>query len=63
MTTKEAFQYILDNKEILDRLQINQSTVRTLRKRFKEGNLTIDKLEEIIEAAGGKVKQEKEWKL
>lgn len=63
MTTKEAFQYILDNPELVEKLGLNQSTARSLRRRFKHGKVTIDKMEELIAAAGGVVKQEKQWKL
>lgn len=63
MTTNEAFEQIIEDRNKLKKLGINQSTARSLRKRFYEKKLTIDKMEEILFNAGAKVKQEKEWEI
>lgn len=63
MTTKEAFRKVIEDKAILDKIGINDSTGRSIRKRFNDGNLSTDKMEAILIKAGAKVKQEKLWKL
>lgn len=63
MTTNEAFEQIIEDRSRLKKIGINQSTIRSLRKRFYEKKLTIDKMEELLIMAGAKVKQEKEWKI
>lgn len=63
MTTNEAFEQIIEDRGRLKKIGINQSTIRSLRKRFYEKKLTIDKMEELLLMAGAKVKQEKLWKL
>lgn len=61
MTTYEAFEQIIEDRDKLKKIGLNKSTVRSLRKRYYENKLTIDKIEEILILAGARVKQEKQW--
>lgn len=63
MTTKEAFRKVIEDKAILDKIGINDSTGRSIRKRFNDGNLSTDKMEDILIKAGATIKQEKMWKI
>lgn len=63
MTTNEAFKKIIEDKKTLDSIGINESTGRSLRKRFVEGKLSIEKIEEILVKTGFKIVQEKLWNI
>lgn len=63
MTTKEAFTKLLESPDVIKGLDINPSTVRTLRQRLKEGKgISIEKMEDILIKAGA-VKRPENWKL
>jgi hypothetical protein len=64
LTTKEAFKKLIDERGFYKRVQgLNESTARSLKKYFNEGKLTIDKMEDVLEKAGGIVVQEKLWRV
>jgi len=62
MTTKEAIEALFEKpfKEcgIPD---LKENTWKSYKKRFKEDKLPVEKIEEILGAAGYKVVQEKLW--
>lgn len=62
MTTKQAsdilFQTPHRNLTIPD---INESTWRSYKKRYKEGKLAMEKIEDLLQRSGYRVKQEKLW--
>lgn len=62
MTTNEAFKTLVDQRGWFSKVEgMNENTARTIRKRFADGGLTIDKMEELLVKAGFKVIQEKQW--
>lgn len=62
LTTEEAFNQLIHEKAVWNKLQIPEGTVMALRNRFKNKKISLDKMEEILIKAGWKVKQEKLWK-
>jgi hypothetical protein len=63
MTTKEAFIRLLDSPELIEKLNLNANTLRTIRKRVKDKKLiSVDKMEELLLKAGATKKPEA-WKL
>jgi hypothetical protein len=61
MTTKVAFEKVLSQRGIHHRLGLEQNTVATLRRNYKEGKVSLNKMEEILLKAGLEVVQEKLW--
>lgn len=58
MTTKEAFEKLLESPELITKLKSNLSTIRTWRQRFKAGKLPVEKMEQILLKAGATKKPE-----
>ena len=64
MTTREAFKHLISERGFYKKVEgLSESNARQIRKNFQEGKITIDKMEEILEKAGFKVKQEKLWEI
>lgn len=63
MTTHEAFKSLVSQRGWYTILNIPDNTARSYAKRFRENKLPIEKIEEILQKAGYKVKQEKLWML
>lgn len=63
MTTKEAFEKLIGERGWYTALGLGDSTARSYAKRFRENKLPAEKIEEILEKAGFKVKQEKLWEM
>jgi len=63
MNTKEAFAQLISQRNWQKPANINKSTAASLERRFTEGKVTLDKMEEILHACGAKVVQEKVWTL
>lgn len=63
MTTKEAFDNLIIKRGWYTSLGISENTGRSYAKRYREGKLPIEKVEDILLKAGYKVKQEKLWNL
>lgn len=61
MTTKQAFEELINERAWYANLGLGDSTARSYAKRFRENKLPIEKIEEILEKAGYQVKQEKLW--
>jgi len=61
MTTIEAFENLISKKGWYSTLGIPDNTARSYSKRYKDGKLPIEKIEEILGKAGYKVVQEKIW--
>lgn len=61
MTTNQAFENLISGRAWYSSLDIVGSTARSYAKRFRDGNLPIEKIEEILALAGYRVKQEKLW--
>lgn len=61
MTTREAFESLISKKGWYIDLEIGDSTGRSYSKRYRDGVLAIEKIEEILRKAGYTVKQEKLW--
>lgn len=61
MTTKETFKAIISRRGWYQDLDIPVNTAKSLAKRFRDNQLSLDKIEEIIQKAGYTVKQEKLW--
>lgn len=62
MTTKDAFEDLISRKGWYSPLDIPDNTARSYTKRYRDGKLAIEKIEEILGRAGYLVKQEKLWK-
>jgi hypothetical protein len=61
MTTKEAFENLISQRAWYIHLGIPENTARSYSKRYRDGKLPTEKIEEILERAGYHVKQEKLW--
>ncbi len=58
----QLFEEVINIRGIHKQLEMNESTVRSLRKRFGKGGLiSVEKKREILAAAGYKMKQEERW--
>jgi len=64
MTTLEAFGQMINTRGIYKTLEMNESTVRNFRIRFKKNPdlIKLSTMEEMLEKAGWVVVQEKLWK-
>lgn len=63
MTTKQAFKTLLETDSKLKKLNINPSTLRTLKKRARDNKLISEKkMEELLLKSGAKKIPEK-WTL
>lgn len=62
MTTKEAFEKLLDSVNLHIKLKVGQSTIRTWRNRLNANKMSLDKMEELLKKAGAK-KEPENWKL
>ena len=61
MTTKEAFAQLVARRGWHKDLGITDSAAYSVKNHFKSGDITIGKMEELLEKAGFTVKQEKLW--
>ncbi len=63
MTTKQAFKTLLETPSKLEKLNLNPSTLRTLKKRVRDNKLISEKkMEELLLKSGAKKIPEK-WTL
>jgi hypothetical protein len=64
MTTKEAFEALIKKKNWHKGLGITATAAYSLAGRFRDGEkISTDKIEDLLEKAGGKVIQEKLWEM
>lgn len=63
MTTKEAFTQLTHKRGWYKDCDIPYTTANNLTKRFKENNLSQEKMDEVLTKAGFTVKQEKLWEI
>lgn len=61
MTTKEAFEELINQRAWYKDLGIPETTATNLKYNFGLGKVSIEKMEEILEKAGYKVVHEKVW--
>lgn len=61
MTTNETFEKITSEPRWYRELGYTDTNGKTIDKRYREGKLSIEKIEEVIMKAGYTVKQEKTW--
>lgn len=61
MTTREAFEQLINKRAWYTDLEITEVTASALKSNFKKDKVTLDKMEEILTKAGFTVKQEKLW--
>lgn len=61
MKTREAFEQLIMHRGWHKDLDITDATAWSLKHNFKNGTITIDKMEEILNKAGFKIIQEKLW--
>lgn len=62
-TSRQALSELINKRGVSNELGINESTLRTYRKRLKEDKMPQEKMDEILLNAGYTVAQEKLWKL
>jgi flagellar basal body rod protein FlgG len=60
-TTKEAVEMLISKRAWYKPLGLPEGTGRALAARYKSGEMTIDKMEELLTKAGLPVLQEKLW--
>lgn len=60
-STEEVFKKIVSESKWYVNLGYTESNAKSIAKRFRDGKLTLDKIEEVIKKAGYSVKQEKLW--
>lgn len=63
MTTKQAFIKLLDSAELIKQLNINESTLRTLKKRIRDNKLISDRSMEKYLLMAGAIKKPESWKF
>jgi hypothetical protein len=64
MTTKEAFKDLISKRKWYADLGLSETAAWSLAKRINDGkDVSLDKMEELLEKAGYKVIQEKLWDL
>lgn len=61
MTTQQAMEQLLTEKAAWKRLGYTQNTWWSLRARYQKGELSYDKIYEVLERAGYRVVKEREW--
>jgi hypothetical protein len=61
MTTKEAFEKLISERAWYKDLGFERTTAGAVVSRFKNGTLSIEKMEDLLLKTGFKVKQEKLW--
>ena len=61
-TTSEAFKELVGKRSWYKDTAITEQQATNYKARFKDGSLTIDKMEEVLLKCGKKVVQEKLWK-
>jgi transposase len=60
--TRAAFEAMLSERGVYKKLGVDRSTVAGWKRRLQEGeNLSLDKMEEMLEKYGAKVVKEKVW--
>jgi hypothetical protein len=61
-TIDQLFAEVINIRGIHAQLEMNESTVRALRKKCNDGTpISVEKKREILAAAGYKLKQEERW--
>jgi len=61
LTTQKAFELLISRRGWWRNVNISEIKATNYKTRFKSGQLSIAKIEEILEKAGGTVVQEKLW--
>lgn len=62
MTTRQAFETLTNQRAWYKRLGYTETKASSLKHKHKKGTLTIDAMEKVLEDAGYRVIQEKQWK-
>lgn len=62
MTTKEAFENLINERGWYQQLGYTETRAWSLKHNHKKGKITIDAMEKVLEDAGYRVVQEKQWK-
>lgn len=61
MTTKEAFEKLISKRGWYNDLGINANAGNLMVNRFRQGNLSAEKIDEVLGLAGYQVVNEKQW--
>lgn len=59
MVTRAAFEKLIADTDSYKKMNVPDWKVRDLRRKFKENNITLDKMEELLLKSGWKKKPEK----
>ena len=62
MTTQKAFEFLISQRGWYRLCDINPGTARSIKYQYKQNKVSLDAMEKMITAAGGKKMPEK-WKL
>ncbi len=62
MTTHDAFQDLTSKRGWYKAIGITEKAASSAKTAFKNGKITLDKMEEVLSKAGYKVLTEKTWK-
>ena len=62
LSTKEAFEKLVNQRKWYLPLGISASTAGSIKQRYLQDGVTINKMEEILEKCGYRVVQEKRWR-
>lgn len=57
----ELFEEIINTRGVHHQLEMHEGTVRTYRKRYADGKMTVEKMREVLMKAGYKMVQEERW--
>ena len=63
MTRIQAFQKMIEQREVHNQLGISSTAVRTLRNRHKSDGVSATKQKLLLLAYGAKLKQEEVWEM
>lgn len=54
MTTKKAFEKFINDQELIEKSGINANTIKSYRKRWVDGTITVDAMERALSTVAKK---------
>lgn len=60
-TTEELFEHVIHTRGVYQDLGITEMAVKNLRRNYKAGKVSIDKMHEVLRRAGYQIVQETKW--
>jgi 5-bromo-4-chloroindolyl phosphate hydrolysis protein len=60
-TTRSLFEEVINRRCVYQDIGLTENAVKNLRRNFKLGKVTIDRMHEVLKLAGYQVVQERLW--